>query len=284
MADFIVSYDGLTASQHRMDMRRFGYAMVGLDHVITGGLIALSEHRVAKPRERVPFDLVASDPKRGSVELFGALMAGYQGSQGNLPFLVQLLNEAFPDLLWHWLSWVFKSLGGREKEAEPHFEKLLEFMGKVHSQEKTDRERERRFLFQVLDRIIPNAAAVAVPVGESSDVLRFKNPSGGKITEIGVAEAAAIRSKEPLEVGDPRSMRIRIDGLVRHTNRGSIELPSEPGRYYPAEIRDPVFEMSPNPYIEAMNNDQLIDVQAVPSFNSDEIHRLYIMSIFNKAA
>lgn len=159
MADFIVSYDGLTASQHRMDMRRFGYAMVGLDHVITGGLIALSEHRVAKPRERVPFDLVASDPKRGSVELFGALMAGYQGSQGNLPFLVQLLNDAFPDLLWHWLSWVFKSLGGREKEAEPHFEKLLEFMGKVHSQEKTDRERERRFLIQVLDRIIPNAGS-----------------------------------------------------------------------------------------------------------------------------
>lgn len=39
----ILKYDGLQAADHRMDMRRFGYAIVGLDHVVTYGVIALSE-------------------------------------------------------------------------------------------------------------------------------------------------------------------------------------------------------------------------------------------------
>ncbi len=120
-ASVILSYDGLQASQHRIDMRRFGYAVVGFDHIVTYGVIALTERRLARPRERLDFDVVAGEPGAGSVELLGALMAAYQGTQGNLPFLIQLLNDRFPDILWHWLSWVFKTLGGRPNEADPQF-------------------------------------------------------------------------------------------------------------------------------------------------------------------
>lgn len=246
-ASVILSYDGLQASHHRIDMRRFGYAIVGLDHVVTHGVIALTERRLARSRERLEFDVVAAQPSAGSVDSMGALMSAYQATQGQLPFLVQTINETFPELLWHWLSYVFKSLGGRPKEADPHFEKLMEFAEKIHSKEKIDRDREREFLLQVIDRLAPHASAVAVPVGESSNVLRFRRPGTDKTTEIGVPEAQAIRSKEPVEVGDERIMKMRIDGLVKHTNRGSVELPDEPGRYFTIEIRDPVFEITPNP-------------------------------------
>ncbi|MGD9470749.1 MAG: hypothetical protein AB7G24_01470 [Novosphingobium sp.] len=283
-ASVALSYDGLQASEHRIDMRRFGYAIVGLDHVVTHGVIALTERRIARPRERLEFDVVVGEPREGSVEILGALMAAYQGTQGNLPFLIQIINDAFPDVLWHWLSWVFKSLGGREKEADPHFVKLMEFSAKIHSDEKIDRERERQFLLQVLDRLAPHASAVAVPVGESSNVMRLRVPGTGQETEIGVPEAAAIRSKEPLEVGDPRIMRIRIDGLTKHTNRGSVELPDEPGRYFPAEIRDPLFEQTPNPYISAMNSSEEIHVNAVPSYRAGELFRIYIMGLAARAA
>lgn len=278
-ASVILSYDGLQAASHRIDMRRFGYAIVGLDHVVTYGVIALADRRIARPRERLEFDVVTSEPKGGSVEVVGALMTVYQASQGNLPFLIQLINETFPDILWHWLSWVFKQLGGREQEANPHFEKLMEFAEKIHSAEKLDREKERAFLLQVIERLAPNASAVAVPVGESSNVMRLRRPGQQEVTEISVPEAQAIRSKEAMVVGDPRLMRVRIDGLVKHTNRGSVELPDEPGQYVHVEIRDPLFELTPNPYISAMNSDEAIQVNAVPMFRAGELHKLFIMGL-----
>lgn len=280
----IISYDGLQATQHRMDMRRFGYAIVSVDHIITYGIIALSEQRVARSRERIEFDVVASSPHEGSVELIGALATAYQGTQGNLPFLIQIINETMPDLLWHWLSWVFKKLGGRDKEADPHFEKLMEFTSKFLTEEKLDRERERQTLLKVIERLAPHAAAVAVPVGQSSNVLTFRKADGSAETEIGVPEAQAIRSKEPLVVGDPRIMRLRIDGLIKHTNRGSVELPDEPGQFFSAEIRDPIFEQTPNPYIAAMNSAEEIEVNAVPSYRAGELHKIYIMGLMSKAA
>lgn len=283
-ASVILKYDGLQAAEHRMDMRRFGYAIVGLDHVVTYGIIALTERRMARPRERLDFDVVASEPKAGSLEVLGALVAAYQGTQGSLPFLTELLKAKFPDVLWHWLSWVFKSLGGRPKEADPHFSELIDFTETLHKEEKLDRERERQFFLKVLDRLAPHASQVAIPVGESSNLLEFRRPGRPERTQIGVPEAQAIRSKEALEVGDPRTMQLRIDGLVKHTNRGSVELHEEPGRYVPVEIRDPLFEQTPNPYIAAMNSDEEISVTAVPSFKSGELYKLFIMGLVSRAA
>jgi hypothetical protein len=280
----ILKYDGLQAAEHRMDMRRFGYAIVGLDHVVTYGIIALTERRVARPRERLDFDVVASEPTAGSVEVLGALIAAYQGTQGSLPFLTELLKAKFPDILWHWLSWVFKSLGGRPKEADPHFSKLIEFAETLQKGEKLDRERERQFLLKVLDRLGPHASQVAIPVGESSNLLEFSRPGQREKTQISVPEAQAIRSKEALEVGDPRTVQLRIDGLVKHSNRGSVELHNEPGRYVPVEIRDPLFEQTPNPYISAMNSDEEISVTAVPSFKSGDLYKLFIMALVPRAA
>lgn len=283
-ASVILSYDGLQAASHRIDMRRFGYAIVGLDHIVTAGIIALTDRRIARSRERLEFDVVVAEPTAGSVEILGALMAAYQASQGNLPFLIQIINETFPDILWHWLSWVFKTLGGREKEADPHFVKLMEFAAQIHKEEKIDRDRERALLLQVIDRLTNHTSAVAIPVGESSNVMRLRRPGSTEVTEISVPEAQAIRSMEPMEVGDPRLLKVRIDGLIKHTNRGSVELPDEPGRYVPVEIRDPLFELTPNPYISAMNSDEAIQVNAVPTFKAGELHKIYIMGLPARAA
>lgn len=278
-ASVLVSYDGLQADSHRMDMRRLGYAIVGLDHIITYGVVALTEQRIARPRERLEFDVVAGEPSKGSVEILGALMSAYQGTQGTLPIMIQIINDMYPDILWTWLSYVFKQLGGRDGEAEVHFVKLMEFYEKIHTDEKVDRERERQFLLTVIDRLAPQAAHVAVPVGNSSNVLRFRRPDGDETTEIGVPEADAVRSKEKLTVGDPSNLRLRIDGLVKHTNRGSVELPDEPGKFFSVEIRDPLFEVTPNPYIAAMNSSEAIEVVAVPSYRAGQLHKLYIMSL-----
>lgn len=285
LASIEFSYDGLQASSHRIDMRRFGYAIVGLDHIVTVGVIALVERRAARPRERLDFDVVVSEPRAGSVSILGGLMAAYQGAQGNLPFAVSLLLDQAPDFIWNWVSFVFKRLGGREKEAEKLLVAVMDQFDKMHERGMRDRVSEREFVLGLVDRLKPHASAMAIPLGTSADVARITDPNSSRApTEIGIPEADAIRSKEPMEVGDPIVMRMRIDGLIKHTNRGTVELEDEPGRFVAAEIRDPLFEQTPNPYIAAMNSDELIEVTAVPSYKGGDLHRLYLMGLPGRKA
>lgn len=274
-----IAYDGLQTSNHVMDMRRLGYAMVGLDHVITHGVVAVAERRLAKPRERFTFDVVSHAPTQGSLELIGGLYVAYQALQGTFPFILELMKDKCPELVWDWISLVFKSLGGREAEASVHMEKILDYMQSIHESEKIDREKERDFILKVIDRLAPHAQQVAVPVGEQAEKIKFKSLTGDGETEISVAEAAAIRSGEKLTVGDPYEVTLRIDGLIRHTNRGSVEFPDKLGTYVPAEIRDPLFMDSPNPYISSMNESNFINVRVVPSYRGDELRKLYVMQI-----
>lgn len=278
-AEVYLSYDGLQASSHRMDMRRLGYAMVGLDHIITVGVVGLLERRPARPRERLLFDVVASEPRKGTVGILGAMMTAYTGTQGMLPYAVSVMKDKAPDFIWYWVCFVLKKLGGREKEAEKILEKIMEQYESFHKHNLEDRQRERDFVLRLVDRLKPAAAQVAVPMGESADILRIARTPGGTAEVIGVPEAVAIRTKEPMEVGDPTIMKVRIDGLVKHTNRGSVELADEPGKFVNAEIRDPLFEVTPNPYIAAMNSDELIEVNAVPTYKSGELFKLYVMGL-----
>lgn len=278
-AEFYLSYDGLQASSHRMDMRRLGYAMVGLDHIITVGVVGLLERRPARARERLMFDVVASEPRKGTVGILGAMMTAYTGTQGMLPYAVSVMKDKAPDFVWYWVCFVFKKLGGRDREAERLLEKIMDDYASINEQALADRQRERDFILQLVDRLKPAAAQVAVPMGESADVLRIARRPGGVAEEIGVPEAVAIRTKEPMEVGDRTVMKVRIDGLVKHTNRGSVELAGEPGRFVNAEIRDPLFEVTPNPYIAAMNSDELIEVSVVPTYKGGELFKLYVMGL-----
>ena len=103
MNDFEISYTGKVADDHQLDMRRFGYAIVGLDHLISSGLIAIVESRIAKSRERVDFTIVAQPPREGSVEVIGALLSAYQATQGTFPFWFELLDKNAPTIIWDWL-------------------------------------------------------------------------------------------------------------------------------------------------------------------------------------
>ena len=273
----VIRYDGLTAgSDHMIDMRRLGNALVGFDRIITTGLVVIGQGRLPRRNERLPFNVVAGEPKANCVSVLAAITTGAQQS---FPFAMSVFQSAAPDLLWNWVSYVFKMLGGRMKEADPHFLRLMELTESIHKGDLEDRDKMRRFFLEVLDRVKPAAAAIAAPVGESSSSLSFVEPTSGQVTTIGFPEAEAVRSKEQLEVGDMQTMKIRIDGLIKHSRRATVVSADEPGRYLPAEVRDPAFDQTPNPYTEALADDSEISVQATPTYRAGELHRLYIMGI-----
>lgn len=273
----VIRYDGLSAgTDHVMDMRRLGAALIGLDRLITVGLMAVAEGRMPYKNERLPFNVVAGEPKANCVSVLAAIQTGHQFV---FPFAMSVFQSAAPDLVWQWISYVFKMLGGRMKEADPHFERLMELTEAIRKGELEDREEQRRFFLEVLDRIKPQASSIAAPVGESSSSLSFVEPSTGRTTTLGVPEAEAVRSKEALEVGDMQPMTIRIDGLTKHTRRATVISPDEPTRYIPAEVRDPAFDQTPNVYTEAFATDSELRVQATPSYRAGELYRLYIMGV-----
>lgn len=281
--DVYLSYDGLQAADHRMDMRRLGYAMVGLDHVITAGIIFLLEMRAVSPRERLMFDVVTAEPQQGTVGILGAIVTAHSGTQGMLPFAVSIMKDKAPDFVWYWVCFVFKKLGGKEKQAEVILEKVMDHLAEIHKLNLEDRQREREHVQEIVRNLKPYASQVAVPMGESADKLRIKRrPDSKNFEEIGIPEAVAIRTNQPVEVGDEQIMSLRIDGLIKHTNRASVELSDDPGNFVNAEIRDILFDFTPNPYISAMNSDENINVRAVPTYKDGILWKIYIMAIMNE--
>lgn len=273
----IVRYDGLIAtSEHMLDMRRLGQALVGFDRVATVGLVALSEGRLLRRSERVPFNILAGEPKANCVSVLAAVSTAAQQS---FPFAMSVLQTGGSELLWNWISFAFKSLGGRVKEADPHFIKLMELTESIRKGELEDRESMRRFLLDVLDRVKAPAGNVAAPVGGSSSEVSFVDTASGKETTLGVPEAAAVRSKEPLEVGDMEVMKIQVDGLIKHSRRATVIRVDEPDRFVAAEIRDPLFDDTPNAYTDALGSDTVLTVRATPTRRAGELYRLYIMGI-----
>jgi hypothetical protein len=198
--ELVLRYDGLSAeTDHMIDMRRLGNALVGLDKIITTGVIVLSERREPRRGERLPFRVVAGEPKANCVSVLAGIATGAQQS---FPFAMSVIQTGASDLIWNWVSYVFKMLGGRMSEADPHFERLMELTKAMHEGDLQEREKMREFFLQVLDRIKPSAALITKPVGESSNSVSFVEPQTGKTTTLDVPMAEAVRSKEVLEVGD----------------------------------------------------------------------------------
>jgi hypothetical protein len=279
-SQFEISYRGLLADDHRLDMRRLGYAIVGLDHIASAGLFALATGRVPKSRERLEFTIVAETPREGSVEIVGALISASQALQTTFPFFLELLREHGPKFLWHWFSLVFKRLGGRYKEAEPHLEAVLDTFEAVHEGVLRDRENEREFVLKLVESLRHNAGQVAMPLGESSETLLISDAENNNETLIDVPMASAIRSKDQLEIGDVQEMDLIIDGITLHSNRATVMFPSdcEEKKFYHAEIRDPLFGNRGNPYVRALDDHRAIKVLGRLSYKNDEIHRVFILA------
>lgn len=129
---FAIKYDGLAASEHAIEMRRFGEAIVGLDKVINAGLVALLEFRVPKKGERFPLVIRAQEPQRGSVELFGEVAQTVKPVGSILPLVHEMFYTGAGDVIWRWLSWTMNMSGGREKEADPHFLALMDLTREIH--------------------------------------------------------------------------------------------------------------------------------------------------------
>ncbi|VAW13394.1 hypothetical protein MNBD_ALPHA09-2111 [hydrothermal vent metagenome] len=275
-----ITYDGLDADQHMLDMRRFGEAMLGLDKIVNTGLIVLSEYRFPIKGERFSLQIRAKEPSVGSFEFF-AYMAPVAAS--TLQLVLEMFYTMGSDILWRWTSWIVNMNGGRPKEAEPHFTVLMELTKEIHKSRAESEVAQQAFFLEIADRLQYAAKGFVAPVGPSANSVAIEGrgqDDSRLLTHVDVPMANAIRSKEKLEVGDMEKMRIRIDGLIHHNKQLKVEHPDEPGRYISAVVRDPSFMEADNVYTRALARHGFLDISAKPSHKADgTIHTLYILDV-----
>lgn len=144
-----VSYDGLDANSHQLDMRLFGRALIGLDRALSVGLVSLATGRIPESREKLPLVVKASAPQAGCVDFMAIVAMAPQ----LLPFLIQAFDKHGPQIAWLLLSAMLKRLGGKPKQADDHVTELLGTMNKLLD----DRQLERRFVLDVMDRMQSSA-------------------------------------------------------------------------------------------------------------------------------
>ena len=115
------------------------------------------------------------------------------------------------------------------------------------------------------------------PLGRSAATVSFGLEFDERSVTVDEAMAQATRSKDNLEIGDMETMTIVLDGLIRHNGTAKIELAEMPGRFIPAEIRDPRFNTDSDPYVVAFANRTPISVQARRGMKDGSVSKIFIM-------
>ncbi|WP_286828617.1 MULTISPECIES: hypothetical protein [Kordiimonas] len=277
MEQILIKYDGYDADQHEIDLRLLGKSISGFERIVTSGLVLFEHGRWIRKKEQLPILLRAKQPQQGSFEL--PVYFGHLG--GVLPLLHQALADKVHEVAWEWLSWVMASLADKKKEADPHFEGLMALHREMADRHERSEREHREFLQQTLDKSLAFAKDVVAPVGHSCKSIDFG--TGQRFhKKVDIPDADKIRSKKDTKLDDEKEYKLRIDGLVIHNHRLQVELAHEPGHYIPAEVRDPVYDSLPNPYMEAINDQDVIRVKARAELKFGEISRLYIMGYLGK--
>lgn len=285
---FAATYDGREATAHVIDMQRFGKALVGLDRMVTVGIIGLTERRIPRGRLGVKVFLTVSEPRKGCVGVVGAAVAIHQGSQVTFPWIIEQIKQFGFEFVLEYLTAAFMVLGGRKKDAEPHIDTLIDAMVKMNESQLDDRQkerqeiyadrkREREFIIQLIESVRPSARDVVGPLGGTASSLYLGRKFDERLVEIDEPMAEAVRSKDAIDIGDVEQIQVRIDGLTKHSSRGSIERLDEPGRFIPVEIRDPRFAMPDNPYFNAFQSGEPLVISARAALREGVIVRLYVM-------
>jgi hypothetical protein len=206
-----------------------------------------------------------------------------------LPLGWQIISNTDGKIVWEWVSFVLKYLGGRKSDAKIHLDAMLEMKKMEDAARAVSEERWlkhdsewRGLTFRLLDRLVLASRQAVAPVGPSVDTVGFLSGEGPAVT-VDVPMADAIRAKGELDVSDLKEMTLRVDGYTHHNKALKIERPDEPGKFMSADVRDPLFESAPNPYTQAAETQKAITVMAKVAYRDARVERIYIMDFLRAA-
>lgn len=258
---------------HQIDAKELGKSLIGLDKAANEALIILTTGRKPIGRQRFDFVVTAEAPKAGSVELitaFGALpwiLPIFQDvvKQYGAEFLKTFLDTL---LLWH---------GGRKAEAAIKASDMIEMAKEIHRHTEVMSKDKDALILEVIAALKPTAQQIVEPVGRSASILSITSDKGADPVIVDSAMADVIRSKDELTLDDAADHIISIDGIIAKTHYMKIHIDGhESIKPRTADVKDPIFDLVPNPYRDAFAADHRIKVRGRLAWKGDEVAKLFI--------
>lgn len=272
-------FEGGDADKHFIEARYYGASLIGLDKAVNDALLLLERGRKPKRGERFGLYIVAKPPLQGSVETPNEL----REIAWALPLVQEFIVAHGREFLNHFLSWLLKWHGGRKPEALGHMDKMIEMVKEVNRHDEAENGAWRETFLALVDKLKPAAQDIVAPVGRSAGTLSIgSGPTPSVVVDEPMADA--IRSKDEIEVLDMEEMTFRIDGILRHNRQLKVEFADAPGKFFAADVRDPIFEVDGNAYISAFVGNTPVTVQAKKALKNGELHRIYVMNFLGVAA
>jgi hypothetical protein len=275
----IIKFEGGDADRHLLDMRLLGRSYVGLDRIVSAGVILLSEGRAPRRGERAALIVKAKEPKTGSVETITTL----QEQAGMLGLGWQIFKDSGGEIVCEWLKFVLEYWAGNKDKSDKALEAMLQ-LNRDHlaARDKADERNVaalKDITMQALDivKTLGRAANEAVaPIGPSARSGTIRTAHGHPFA-VDEPMADAIRAKGEVEVSELQELVLTADGWTYHSRLLNVHHPERPGRFISAKVRDPLGEVDGNVYADAARDKATVVVQGKIARRAGEIEGIYIM-------
>ena len=292
----VIHFRGADADDHQLDMRRLGQALIGVDRLVTHGLVALETGKFLRGRQRRPLAMRAAGPTSGSLEVAAWLVAVAGVAQP----LYQAYVSAAPDLVWSWVTSVLTGRAGETRMAIRTTEQAVEALNDANerlseqarlAQEHGHQERmaaeehrhqeaiaverhrhqERMLKLATTPQMAGAAVGVVASVGRSCEDVVLSNDNDKLVIDEEMARAIRARNR----TGEIEHIRVRVRGLSLERGHVQLQLPSR--SVISGHVLDPLFVDVPNAYTEALARQSLLDVMVRPVLRDEQLHSYYVL-------
>lgn len=273
-------FEGGDADKHFIEARYYGASLIGLDRAVNDGLLLLQRGTKPKRGERFGLYIVARPPLQGSVETPNE----FKEIAWALPLVQEFIVAHGRAYIEQFLAWLLKWHGGRRAESVEHMDKMIEMLKEQHRHQEVENDGWRITMLALVDKLKPAAQEIVAPIGRSAGTLSI-GIAGNASVVVDEPMADAIRSKDEIEVLDMEELTFRIDGVTLHNRQLKVEFADAPGKFVSADVRDPLFEVEGNPYLNAFFAKRDVTVLAKRALKkTGELHRLYVMNFVSVSA
>lgn len=273
----IVTYTGLYADDHLVDIQELGRSLTGLGRVANSVTHFWLYGEIVKDSRLFRVKHYAGPPQENGVLYeIAALMA-----HGQLPIFAPLLCDLAGSILPHLWQAIFANATRRNSEMDKALDIIHdqivrhdEFARSVHDGHMVDKKWLQEHVNKLTDVNRRPMMEIPAPVGKSCEKETIWAKSASP-TEIDEPTAQVLRSKEPLKVGDVTTYEAMFEAV--DTTNGSCKLiTGDGGRQIKGKITDPILSTPENVYTHALDTKQTVILTGKPVVKDGQIVQVYI--------
>ncbi|WP_455372629.1 DUF7946 domain-containing protein [Limibacillus halophilus] len=273
-----VSYNGLYADDHIVDIRHLAKSLDGIGLLSNGILHFYLYGEVAKHPNSFRVRSYAGPPLATSLSY--EIVALMTSSQLPLfaPFLLEVAETFLPRI---WEAAIAKGSGNRrlmEKQLEfiqDQAKRYDEFANKVHEGHMQD----KRWLQEHIDKITllnrNGLQSLPAPVGDSCRTVSVWNNSDSPVV-VDEPTATALRKPDEIQVGDTFNARLIIRALNLDSGAGKADLIGHENKRVDIKVTDPNIILPKNLYSGSLDKQTELKVVAKPTLRDGQMTRLFI--------